>query len=117
MKNKIAIPIIDRINTLESLTTSGIPEFAKNDLNVSLVFLNQYTGNKATFDSYRREIERLLQWSWHIEKKSILELKRQDIENYISFCLNPSKSWIGTNRVSRFVERNGVRIANPKWRP
>ena len=51
------------------------------------------------------------------QKKSILELKRQDIEHYLSFCLNPPKSWIGTKRVSRFIVVNGMRVPNPKWRP
>jgi site-specific recombinase XerD len=46
-----------------------------------------------------------------------LELKRQDIQEYIEFCLDPPLSWIGTTRVPRFIERGGIRQANPKWRP
>lgn len=91
--------------------------FLNNDYEVTLNFLKQYSGNKATFESYRREVERLIQWAWLVEKKSILSLKRQDIENYISFCLNPPKSWIGVKRVARFIERGGTRVANSRWRP
>ena len=36
-----------------------------------------------TYSTYRREIERLLHWSWQIAEKSVLELKRADIEAYI----------------------------------
>jgi hypothetical protein len=91
-------PILDKLNSLEesSAAQRNVPEFSKYDLNSALDFLKQYKSNKATFESYRREIERLIQWAWLIEEKSTLELKRQDIESYISFCLNPPKSWIGT---------------------
>jgi len=118
-KNPLPSPIIDNLEHVKQDTHEHhkIPSFASNDYPAVIEFLRQYDGNKATFESYRREIERLLQWSWLISNKSILELKRQDIENYISFCLNPPKSWIGIKRVSRFIERSGVRIANPKWRP
>lgn len=120
MKNNIVIPIpvIDTIERLdETISLANVPEFAKYDLHVSLDFLKQYDGNKATFEAYRREIERLLQWTWLIVKKSILELKRQDVQEYIEFCLDPPLSWIGTSRVPRFIVRGGIRQANPRWRP
>jgi site-specific recombinase XerD len=119
--SKIPLPsaMIDSLEHLKknNIEHPQIPDFASNDFPTVLEFLSQYNGNKATFESYRREIERLLQWSWFIKKNSILELKRQDIENYISFCLDPPKSWIGTKRVTRFIERGGIRTPNPKWRP
>jgi site-specific recombinase XerD len=116
-KFPIPLPVIDGINEncFDKLSNDSI--INQNDLGAILEYLKQYDGNKATFDAYRREIERLLQWSWLIAKKSIFDLKRQDIQEYIEFCLNPPKSWIGTKRVSRFSERNGTRIPNPKWRP
>lgn len=120
MKNKIAtpIPIIDTIEAIdETISLTNSPEFAKIDLRIALDFLKQYDGNQATFDAYRREIERLLQWAWLIIKKSILDLKRQDVQEYIEFCIDPPRSWIGTIRCKRFIERGGIRIPNPKWRP
>lgn len=80
-------------------------------------FLQQYCGNVATFESYRREIERLIQWAWLIEKKSILKLKRQDIEKYLAFCLKPPRAWIGLKRVPRFIICDGAHVPNPAWRP
>src|SRR5580704_4002415 len=100
MKNKcmttlpLPIPLIDTLASLDETTARiNAPEFAKHDIKTALEFLNQYNANKATFESYRREIERLLQWTWLIKKKSILELKRQDIQEYIEFCLDPPISW------------------------
>lgn len=111
-------PVLDTMAFLEeSASRVVVPDYAKTDLRVSIEFLKQYAGNSATFESYRREIERLLQWSWWILQKSILELKRQDIEDYIAFCLSPPLSWIGLLRVSRFIECEGLRCPNPDWRP
>lgn len=108
-------PIID---TIDSTGISNDLSIAlENDINFSLEFLIQYNGNKSTFEAYRREIERLLQWGSLVAKKSILELKRQDIQDYIEFCLKPPKSWIGTKKVARFIERSGIRKPNPQWRP
>lgn len=94
-----------------------IAAFAPHDLAYCLDFLRQYEYNNATFESYRREVERLIQWAWLIEKKSVLNLKRQDIEFYIQFCLNPPPSWIGYKKVARFITSSEQRIPNPEWRP
>jgi site-specific recombinase XerD len=107
-------PIID---STEHMIQNKKAIFKMDDFDCAIEFLKQYSGNKATFESYRREIERLIQWTWLIEKKSMLDLKRQDIENYLKFCLNPPKSWIGFKKVARFRTRNGERTPNPAWRP
>jgi site-specific recombinase XerD len=95
----------------------NFPSFAPSDYQEAINFLKIYDGNKATFESYRREIERLLQWSWLVAEKSITALSREDIELYIQFCINPPKTWIGTKNVPRFIEKDGERTPNPKWRP
>ncbi len=48
---------------------------------------------------------------------SIIRLKREDIEEYVRFCLNPPKAWIGTKNVPRFLTSNGSRNPNEEWRP
>lgn len=80
-------------------------------------FLYNFRGSEDTFNSYRREIERFAQWSWMIHQKSLLELRRHDIENFIEFAQSPPAEWIGTKIVSRFIVQNGQRIPNPDWRP
>lgn len=82
-----------------------------------LNFLKSYSGSLGTFNSYRRETERLLQWCIHIKKVPLNELKRDDIEQFVRFCLSPPKSWISLKKVPRFIDKNGVRIPNPDWRP
>ncbi len=112
------LAIIDNLEFLNDqvlLSTSHL-SFAEDDFKHVKSFLIQYNGSKATFESYRRELERLLQWSWNIAQKSVIDLDRSDIENYIEFCLSPPKSWIGTKHVSRFITKNAKRTPNPEWR-
>ncbi len=90
---------------------------AFEDLAHTLSFLLSYNGSTATFNSYRREVERLLQWCWLIRQCGLTELRRQDVESYIHFCQQPPANWIGRKHVSRFQDRHDERLANPDWRP
>ena len=92
-------------------------KYCMEDISVSLKFLNAYQGSKGTFNSYRREIERLIHWCALIANKPLKTIKREDIEAFINFCQKPPKRWIGKSKPPRFVEKSGVRIPNPKWRP
>jgi len=87
------------------------------DLEYALKFLYSFNGSTETYNSYRKNIERLLQWCWRIEKVSALQLKRENIEDFIHFCFNPPIAWIGTKNVPRFTSKLGQRVANPEWRP
>jgi site-specific recombinase XerD len=89
----------------------------KSDYKHALQFLYSYRGSSATFIAYRREIERLLHWSWHIANKSLKDINRTDIESFIEFCQNPPAEWIGVKNVARFIDKNGERVPNPNWRP
>lgn len=114
----IPTPIFDKTDNIVSQRLSkAIPlSFVKKDFKIARDFLMQYYANSETLRAYRREVERLLQWAWLIAKKSILKLKREDIEEYIEFCLDPPKRWIGLQRAARFVTRAGKRVPNPAWR-
>lgn len=119
IKRPNPLPLFDTLeNTVPTISDKiSLPSYASTDYQSTFEFLNQYNGNQATFEAYRREVERLLQWSWHIAQKSVLSLKRQDIEDYLQFCLNPPKSWIGLKRVPRFIKKLEERVPNPQWRP
>lgn len=116
-KQAIPHPIIDGLEQLKCKTFYRGNIQNQIDFEYALGFLMQYDGNKATFESYRREAERLLQWTWLIKETSIINLKRQDIEEYIGFCLKPPLSWIGIKKTPRFIVPNGERIPNPEWCP
>jgi site-specific recombinase XerD len=80
-------------------------------------FLHAYRGSTETFKSYRREIERLLQWSWFLQAKTLNVLNRNDLETFLEFCQLPPNHWIGVKHVPRFIDQDGLRVANSVWRP
>lgn len=88
-----------------------------HDVNVSRRFLKSYGGSQGTFNSYRREVERLLQWTVHVSHKSLKELRREDIEAFIHFCCKPPKTWIALKKAPRFMDHVHNRLPNPEWRP
>ena len=94
-----------------------LPVYASKDYHHILNYLYSYRGSLDTFNSYRRELERLLQWCWLVYGKSVLQLKRLDIEEFIEFCQSPHKRWVGVKIVARFVNKNGFRQPNATWRP
>ncbi len=119
------IPLFDAIEYLESSFDHHIkalqPKLPINDFisdyKYACEFLHAYRGSAETYKSYRREIERLLQWSWFIHEKSLKDLRRADMELFLEFCQSPPKHWIGIKHVPRFIEKNGLREPNPTWRP
>lgn len=115
------LPVFDVAEHLEF--NASLPQHLKSyqsferDYLGAHVFLYAYKDNKATFNTYRREVERLLHWSWQISEKSIFDLRRADIEVYIKFCQKPPKKWIGVSKPARFILKDGIRQPNAKWRP
>lgn len=89
----------------------------KDDFKKSLSFLRSYTGSLGTFNAYRRELERFLQWAGQIARKSLKDINRDDMESFIRFCKKPPKSWIGVKKEHRFVVEDGKRVPNPHWKP
>lgn len=98
-------------------TKITLPSFATKDYQHALNFLYSYRGSQDTFNAYRRDIERLLQWSWFIRHQSFLDHKRGDMEAFIEFCLKPPKRWISLKNTARFKKIDGEKVPNPEWRP
>lgn len=111
-------PLFD---TLKELPEQDPPESTnasqRNTWQLTYDFLISYRGSEATFNSYRRELERFLHWLWQVRKMSLNAVKRQDIEAFIEFCQKPPIDWVGHKQVSRFITKDGERTANPDWRP
>ena len=89
----------------------------KKDYLQAYNFLLSYRGSIDTFNAYRREIERLLQWAWLVAKKTLSQITKELFEKYLQFCKKPFKSWIGLHITPRFVTIKGQRTPNSKWRP
>ena len=90
---------------------------AKKEFQLCLEFLKSYSRSADTFTAYRREVERVLHWAWLICKKSLKDINRNDIRDYLQFVNAPPKNWIATKTIPRFKEANGLRQPNLEWRP
>ncbi len=120
MKSTLAlVPFFDNLDAM--LTGEAYtPALSSNEKIIydhAKQFLLSYRGSLDTFNSYRREIERYLQWCYLIAKKSVLEIRREDFEQFLSFCENPPEDWISTRIEKRFIIQGGIQVPNPAWRP
>lgn len=112
--------MMDTVNTditdyLQSLDITA----ATKEYQLCADFLKSYANSNDTFTTYRREVERLLHWSWLVSKKPIKALTRQDIRDYLDFVNQPPKNWIAATNIAHRFKSNadGERKANPAWRP
>jgi len=111
-------PLFNSLTNLLSDTNDEVVNIKfQSDFDIAKSFILSYRGSEATFNAYRREVERLIQWSWLIADKSILNISRIDFEKYLDFCQAPPKKWIGTKNTPRFILRDGHSTPNPEWRP
>lgn len=109
--------IVSWLKQCFSDTVVQLPKYATREYRQVLNFLYSYRGSDDTFNSYRRELERFIQWSWFVKGKSLFMLRHNEIEEFIEFCQKPYKRWIGLKTVSKFINKDGLRVSNPKWRP
>ena len=113
----LCVPTYIKDTVLNKIKPQSINAIEK-EIDLTREFLLSYGGSADTYNAYRREIERLLHWSWLIQKKPIKELNRNDIRDYLEFSNNPPLTWITTKNISRFINcAEGYRTHNPKWRP
>ncbi len=116
-------PLRPLFDTLDNVSEAPEPvwqhssSFLSLDYRYAMSFLKSYDGSQATFNAYRCEVERLLQWSWHVSDKSVCSLRRVDIEAYLKFCQKPPENWISIKKVPRFITESNLRIPNLAWRP
>lgn len=81
------------------------------------LFLLSYTQSSDTFNTYRREVERFVQWVWFIKKSNAALMTRHDIIEYIAFFRSPPHSWISPQHFPRrMIDSQGGGV-HPDWRP
>lgn len=116
---KTPVPLFDGLNQLlaGNLSMEAVEIKFHQDIAKAKDFLVSYRGSEATFNAYRREIERFLQWLFLIQNKKIDQVTRTDFEMYIAFCQAPPKEWIALKKMPRFIEVDGLRKPNINWRP
>ena len=93
------------------------PQASLEDYQYASEFIYSYRGSPDTYSTYRREIEHFLHWCSIVHKKTVSQILREDMENYVEFSKQPPSSWIGNKNVARYVVRGGERVPNSAWRP
>lgn len=101
---------------LETLNQSN-PDITQDFLQAQ-AFLKSYSRkSEATYRSYRNEVERLLLWSWTVTGKTIIQLKRPELEAFFDFVHSPPSSWVAESVQDRFTVIGGECRQNKNWRP
>jgi site-specific recombinase XerD len=85
---------------------------ANNDVEAIKAWLARFADTRTTFESYRREAERLLLWSTIELRKPLSSLTHEDLLIYQPFLSNPQpiERWVMASR------RKSSRF-EPEWRP
>jgi site-specific recombinase XerD len=100
------------------LSMAGNINSAKEDYILTKNFLfSKSRKSEGTFNQFRNEVETFLLWCWIKKEKSIIDLRRSDIEEYIEFVHQPDVEWIGYNNQRRFNQTSGEAKLNEEWRP
>lgn len=86
-----------------------------DDWFISAQFLINYKYAYETFKSYRRDVERLLLWSWE-QNISLNKIQVIHLQQYIDFVKNVPQKWIMSSHMRRYLDEDAA-IANPAWRP
>ena len=84
---------------------------AKNDLQAAYHWVNLYDEVPKTYNTYKREVERLLLWCQYERGRCLRELKVEDFEAYFNFLKSPPFTWCAT----RSQLRKGR--DSTEWRP
>ncbi|MFB9127605.1 tyrosine-type recombinase/integrase [Paraburkholderia dipogonis] len=85
---------------------------AHTDLDAVRAWLGRFAGTKTTFDSYRKEAERLLLWSVLQMGKPLSSLTHEDLLAFQHFLADPQPAARWTADGGRKHPRN-----DPRWRP
>lgn len=88
---------------------------ASNDAEAIKSFLVGYQGSKLTYQTYLKELERLVLWCAHIQKITISDISFDDMNAYKAFLENPKpkEHWCGNKR-SKTLKNGEINI---NWRP
>ena len=108
----------DQAPAVEAFVLSVDVEGALDDYRYTKEFLCSYSKkSQDTYEKFRGDAERLLLWTWLIKKKSIVALRRRDLEEYTDFVASPDPHWQTETIERRFATVSGVRQPNTNWRP
>ncbi|MEZ8238635.1 MULTISPECIES: site-specific integrase [Vibrio] len=115
---KVTMP--DASKVLRSLSackaTSGVYTTYEHVLDC----LESVSGTPNTYNAIRGDINLLLNWSWLVLGKDIVELTLKDMNSFIDFCNDPPNHLISTfsaGLLDKSKSDDQLIVVNEQWRP
>jgi len=102
---------------VETYLAQAVAFDCRQEYQHAVSFLLSYSASPETFKSYRREVERLLQWCWFEAHILLRDMDREVFEAYLAFAFSPPGDWVASKSAPRFIFCDGAWRANAHWRP
>lgn len=106
-------PVHDALSGAAGTNRASVRSMLNADDDVSAVkaWLSRYADKATTYESYRKEAERLIMWSHQERKKPVSSLEHEDLQAYQQFLRNPTPKarWV---MIGKKVSRT-----DPGWKP
>lgn len=80
-------------------------------------FLDIYNDSPATFNRFRSEIQRFLNYLWVVTGRTLPQVDTDTVRGYLKTLSNPPKNQIARGIYPAFVDQAGARAPHEKWRP
>jgi integrase len=87
------------------------------DFKVSWRFVADYSDSPATFNRFRGEVQRFLNYLWVVGRRTLPQTDSDTVKLYFKTLGNPPSGWISRGIYPAFIDQNGLREPNEKWRP
>ena len=93
------------------------PDKARQDFYTARRFLEKYSDVSGTYNRFRSEIQRFLNYTWLIARRHLAQSDSDLITGYFAFLKTPPAPWISRGIYPAFVSQADLRRSNPDWRP
>ncbi|KEF32437.1 Site-specific recombinase XerC [Marinobacter nitratireducens] len=92
-------------------------ESVQHDYEITQRFLTRYSDVSGTYNRFRSELQRFLNYTWLIAKRHLSQIDPDVVSSYFNFLKTPPASWVSSGIYPAFTDKDGLRRSNPAWRP
>lgn len=89
----------------------------EQDYLVSQRFLVKYSDVSGTYNRFRSEVQRFLNYLWLIARRQLSQVDTDTVSSYFTFLKTPPAAWVSQGIYPAFVAQDDLRRSNPAWRP
>ncbi|PSF12149.1 integrase [Marinobacter fuscus] len=101
-----------------ALSALSLPaEEVTEDFRIAHRFLVKYSDVSGTFNRFRGEVQRFLNYTWLIARRSLAQADSELVSSYFAFMKTPPVAWISRGIYPAFISDGDLRRQNPQWRP